>query len=322
MSEKTLRVLVVGAILLVAAWAVSALVGRGSGGAGAHSPLQAALGRARQATVASVDLMRSTDTLALRRSEGAWTVNGHTTDTSTVRGFWTAVDSARVSELASRNPSHQEEMGVRGPDAVTLVFHRTDGDSVRILLGDSGPYYPSVYARLPGSNDVWLVRGSLRRQASRSLSDWRDRTIVRVDTSAVKAVSVVRKDSGFTLDRRGDSAWVVNGRPADTSAVRSLLGQLADVQASGFASDTVHAGRPDRMVTALGAKGDTLAALRFSERPHEGYWGTVRGRKTLYEVPRYRVERLVPSLSVVRPPPPKKVAPSKLHPAGPGSGGA
>lgn len=320
MSERTLRAVVIGALVLVVAWAGATLLGGGGRGAdGAGSPLARALARAGMSHVDSVELRRSADTLRLVRDGGRWLVDGHDTDSAQVARFWSAVDSARVAEIAARNPANHGALGVAGASALTLVFHRGDGDSVRLLLGKAGPYYPSVYARLPGQDDVWLVRGSLRREASRSAEEWRDRTVVRVDTAAVRSLSVTRHDTTLRLVR-GDSAWSVDGKPADGGAVGRMLEQLADLQASAFAPDSVRPGRAVRTVTAIGAGGDTLAVVRFAERAQEGYWATARGSSQVFQVPRFRVDRIAPALTVLRPSPGTTRPPSALRPAGSGRG--
>ncbi|HKK08657.1 MAG TPA: DUF4340 domain-containing protein [Gemmatimonadota bacterium] len=320
MSEKTLRIVVIGALVLVAAWAASTFLGGGgSGAAGADSPLARALVRAAEPGVEAVDLRRDVDTLRLVRDEEGWSIDGHATDSAQVARFWTAVDSARVTEIAARNPAHHDALGITDAAALTLVFHRGDGDSVRLLLGKAGPYYPSVYARLPGQDDVWLVRGSLRREASRSADEWRDRTVARVDTSVLRTVVVTRHDTTLRLVR-GDTAWSVDGKPADGGAVGRMLDQLADLQASAFAPDSVRPGHAVRTVTALGAGGDTLAVVRFAERPGEGYWATVPGRAVAFEVPRFRVDRIAPAVTVLRPAPGTTRPPSALRPAGAGPG--
>lgn len=295
MSEKTLRLILIGVAVVVAAWAASALLaGRGGGSRGASSLLQKKLAAIHVGEVTGVRVLNGKDTVELARSGSGWRVDGWPTDSSSVAGLWTAVDSAHVTELASSNPAHQEELGVKGPDAIDITFRRRSGDSIRILLGRTGPYYPSSYARLPGSDDVWILSGDLRRQASRPVGEWRDRTIVRVDTGKVRTVVVTRGDTTTTL-ARADTAWTMDGHPAEASAARDLLGSLADLQASGFAPDTVRPGSPERSVVALGARGDTLTALHLSVRKPSGFWVTVRGDSVVYRLPSYRADSVTPS---------------------------
>jgi hypothetical protein len=290
-------------VVVVAAWAASALLGRRGGrGPAASSALRATLSGLREGGVTSVRVLNGKDTVDLTRSGGRWLVDGWPTDSEAVASFWTAVDSARVTELASRNPAHQADLGVRGAGAIEVAFRRSAGDSVRVILGRAGPYYPSAYARLPGSDEVWILSGDLRRQASRPVEEWRDRTVVRVDTGAVRTVIVTRGDTTMTLART-DSAWTANGRPASPKTVRGLLDGLSGLQAGGFAPDTLRPEAPTRSVVALGAGGDTLAALSFSAREPSGFWATLRGDSVVYRVPSYRVDAVTPTHG---PPPPER----------------
>lgn len=295
MSEKTLRVIVIAVVVVVAAWAaVSLLGGRGGRGPGASSVLQKTLAGVHEPDVAAVRVVNGKDTVELTRSAGHWMVDGWPTDSDAVSGFWTAVDSARVTELASRNPAHQEDLGVKGAGAIEVTFRKKAGDSARVLLGRAGPYYPSAYARVPDRDDVWILSGDLRRQASRPVEEWRDRTVVRVDTGAVRTIRVARGDTTVTL-ARADSTWTANGRPATPKTVQSLLAGLADLQAAGFAPDSVRPGTAARSVVALGAGGDTLVALRFQARKPSGFWTEVRGDSVVYQLPDYRVDAVTPT---------------------------
>lgn len=301
MSEKALRVILVGVVVVVAAWAASALLGRRGGrGPAASSALQARLGGLHEGGVTSVRVLNGKDTVELTRSGGRWLVDGWPTDSDAVASFWTAVDSARVTELASRNPAHQADLGVKGAGTIEVAFRRSTGDSVRVLLGRAGPYYPSAYARLPGSDEVWILSGGLRRQASRPVEEWRDRTVVRVDTGAVRTIIVARGDTTMTLART-DSAWTANGHPASPKTVRGLLDGLAELQAGGFAPDTLRPGAPTRSVVALGAGSDTLVALSFSAREPSGFWAILRGDSVVYRVPSYRVDAITPAHGLPRP---------------------
>jgi hypothetical protein len=295
MSEKALRIILIGVVVVVAAWAASALLGgRGGHGRGPSSALQKTLTALHEPDVNAVRVVNGKDTVELTRSSGRWLVDGWPSDSDAVTSFWTAVDSARVTELASSNPAHQEDLGVKGAGAIEVTFRKGAGDSVRVLLGRAGPYYPSSYARLPGHDDAWILSGDLRREASRPVEEWRDRTVVRVDTGAVHTILVARADTTVTFARK-DSAWTADGRPASPKTVRSLLGGLADVQASGFAPDSVHPGTPERSVVALGAGRDTLAALHFVARKPSGFWVTLRGDSVIYRLPAYRVDAVTPT---------------------------
>jgi hypothetical protein len=303
MSEKALRTILIGVAVIVAAWAVSALLrGRPARNEAASSRLQAALDGLHEADVASVRLRHGGKTVELSRAGARWLVDGWPSDSATVSRFWSAVDSSRVAELAARNPAHQESMGVSGPEATEAVFRLTGGDSVRFLLGRAGPYYPSAYARLPGHDEVWTLRGSLGREASRTAEEWRDHTVIRLDTGAVRSVALRRGDTLVTLVR-ADSGWTEGGRAVAAKAMQRLLQGLARVEAGGFAPDTVSPPPPERTVLALGARGDTLALLRFAPRKPSGFWVTSRGDSVVYRLPSYRADQLTPTGPTLSPPP-------------------
>lgn len=304
MSERTLKRILAGVAVLVAVYAAVALVRNGPGGAGEEGG--GAVGELFSSldpeSVEEVRFERPDDTLRLGRSGDRWTVNGHPADSARVAGFWSGLEDARVGAPVARNPANHERLGV-GEGAVRVVFRTGDGETREILVGDVGPAPPSAYVRLPGADAVHVVHADLRSPARRSLDDWRDRTVVRVDTARVRTLALVGDGGGEGETRtltREDDGWSLEGAPADSAAVRGILGALANLRATGFAPDTAEIGEPGRRVVALDAGGDTLAVVSLAEREEPGYHVLARGDSVVYELTTYQGGRLFPEPDALR----------------------
>lgn len=293
MSRKTLQILVgvVGALLVV--YVMTVAVGprtRSSAGADA---LAGALESIDQKSIASVRFYDQDDTVELRRGDGGWLVNGYPADSAQVARLWQTLEEARAGQLVARNPANHGRLGVAEESARVAEFDRGSGEPVRLLLGREGPSYPSVYVRLAGRAEVYLLHADLAPAARRSLSQWRDRTIARVDTARVNRIEVEREGGRYVLARE-NGRWTLDGSAADSLAVSNLLRELALLVATDFAPDTARLPQKVRTVTALGAAGDTLARLTFGEGGARGWWVRVAGREALYEIPAWRADRLAP----------------------------
>ncbi|HEY8483975.1 MAG TPA: DUF4340 domain-containing protein [Longimicrobiales bacterium] len=294
MSRKTLQILlgVVGALLVV--YGVTVAVGPRTGSPARADALASAIESIDPKRVTAIRFYGPGDTVELRRGDRGWLANGYPADSGLVAMLWEALEEARVGQLVARNPANHGRLGVAEDSARVAEFDRGSGEPVRLLVGREGPSYPSVYVRLPGRDEVYLLHADLAPAARRSLTQWRDRTIVRVDTARVNRIEVEREGGRYVLARE-NGRWTLDGSAADSLAVSNLLRELALLVASDFAPDTARLPeRKVRTVTALGAAGDTLARLTFGEGDARGWWVRVAGTETLYQIPAWQADRLAP----------------------------
>ena len=108
----------------------------------------------------------------------------------------------------------------------------------------------------------------------------------------------------------------MDGAPADAATVRSLLGELAGLEAQGFPDDTTEAaapdepegGEPDRIVTVRGADGGERLVVRMWE-PGEGGGANLEATAagpaahqpdTRFQLPTWRGDRLTPEIDAAR----------------------
>lgn len=311
MSERTLKRIAAVLAVLVLAWIVVTVTRGGAPepgeGGGEMAVFLEGLTPEAATAVVFTGGGPSAETVRLERGAGAaadageaapggWMVGGHRADSAQVARFLTALGDAGTDAPVSVNPANHARMGVDDASGRVLVFEGPEGADT-LLVGESGPSSGTVYARLPGRDEVHVVRADLSSHAGRSIADWRSRRMAAVDTAAVTSVEVVRDGSSYRLER-GDSAWTMDAEPADATSVRNLLGELADLEAQGFpdeedaaepaeggdeagsegAGGTAEAageaaagagrapdGEPDRTVTAWNADGEELLAVRMWE---------------------------------------------------------
>lgn len=302
MSERALKRILVALVVLVGLWGLSSLASsrRGARPPAAGGGVAAALEGLEGANVESVRLDGPLATLTLERSGGASTVNGYPADSVALDRLWNALENAEVGGLVATNPANHERMGVSSDSAWTVEVTRTGGAMSTVLVGNSGPTFPSAYARLPGQDSVVVVGGDLRSAVARGLVAWRDKTVLRTDTAALARIVIEAEDGTHALERP-DSLWMVNGEEADALAAGNLVRELNRLVATGFAEDSEEADADPRRVTAFDAAGDTLATVEIA-----GTGSTLQARvpgdDVVYEVPEWRVNRIVPTLETLLPP--------------------
>ena len=301
MSQQTLRRIFGALAFLVVMWLVSTrLSGRGGTGATPDGGVAALLERLDETTVSAVHIVGPTQTVSLQRSGDAWTVNGYVADSAAVKRLWNALEEAEVGGVVANNPRNHERMGLSADSAWMVDFTLGDGAMASVLVGKDGPIFPSGYLRLPDQDAVVVVSGDFRAALNQSVTDWRDKTILRVDTAAVVRL-VLETDEGTHVVERSDSTWSVDGGPANAGTIRSVLDELANFVAVGFVEDDEIFQENPRRVTVLGAGRDTLGAVVITGEAGTRHARTP-GNDVVFEVASFRADRITPDIEDLRPP--------------------
>ena len=163
MSKNALQRLVIALAGLLVLYGVIRLVGgRGPELAPGALELAAELEGIDERTLESATFSGDNREIEVARVAGEWTVNGYEADSAAVARMFTALSEVEVGALAAANPDNHGRLGVTGRDAWLLEFRLLGGDSRVVALGRVGSAFQTAYTRLPGSDEVYTVRGDLR----------------------------------------------------------------------------------------------------------------------------------------------------------------
>jgi Domain of unknown function (DUF4340) len=300
MSEKALKRLVVVLAAAIVLYIIVGFLSRDRGVGAGDPELQAFLHQLGSDTVASITLTSPAGVaFHLVHTSGTWTVNDLPADSTAVRRLQQSARDTKLGVMISSSAANHARLGVTADSAWVIEIQPAAGQAAQLLVGHNGSRMSSVYARMPDESPTWELTGDLRGAVTRTLTDWRDKTIAHVDTAKVSAIDVARDADHYTLARR-DSAWVVTaavGRaagPARTSAVSAILSELARFDATGFASDTTATDSTQyRQLTVRSTAGDTLLSIAASGTS-AGWHVTARGNATIFDVPAHVMDRLLP----------------------------
>jgi hypothetical protein len=254
------------------------------------------------AEVDRIDIVGA-DTVRLERAADGWRVNGAAADAAEVRKLLDALaDSAMTSELVARSVGSHASLGV--DSAGRRLALRAGGELlVDLVVGNRGGGFASVYARLADQNDVYRLRSPLGGLVDRDANAWRSRRIAAIAADSVARIVIQRGRSATQLVRDGDR-WLVDAAPADTAALRRLLGALADITAIGFATatelDSLDFARPDRRLTVLSPAADTLLDL-LVDSTSAGFRVRTAAQPDVFQVDFWRVNELTPPVESLRP---------------------
>ena len=239
------------------------------------------------------------------RSGNSWTVNGFPLSQDALDELFAAVADSAEIELVATSAVVHERMGVDAVSGIRVNFTGGGQPIATVVFGNSGREFGSRYVRRDGSNFVYAFTGSLTQLVTRPVDQWRDRQIMDISPDSVARVVVERGGTRYSLFRDGSGWRFGSGSQADSSAVSKLVQSYQTLDATGFATeaqlaDTVDFNPPDRRITLLGARGDTLTSLVFDSTA-SAYFVREASGGYVYRIVQWTADQMVPADSTLLP---------------------
>ena len=295
MSERMLKQLVGALAITVALWAIVSFLSGGGGSISASGEITDLFEGLGESSIDAVRIEGRNGQMDLRRDDDDWTVNGFPADSGSISRFLAVLPDLVAGDLVATNPANHDRMGVSADSAVSVDFG-VGGDFQSILVGKQGRGFGTTYVRLPGEDEVYLLEGDLRAQVVRRLDDWRDRSVVNIDSTTVHRIAIERDGDAYTMVR-GDSVWTFEeGGPVRATAVTGILSELSNLMASGFITDGDSIAALDQggRTVAYSGSGEVLADITIGSGSADR-WARTPTDDYVYRISSFRVGRVAPT---------------------------
>jgi len=301
MNPKQLKRIAFALVIVLFLWGLSEILGGDPNDTETGVVLPALDSSEIDLVVFETDSTRVT----IARSGNAWTVNGFPLSRDALDELFAAVADSAAIELVATSAVVHDRMGVDSVSGIRVNFTGGGEPIATVLFGNAGREPGSRYVRRDGSNFVYAFTGPLTQLVARPVDQWRDRQIMDISPDSVARVVVERGGTRYSLFRDGSQWRFGSGSPADSSAVNRLVQWYQTLDATGFATeaqvaDTVDFDPPDRRVTLLGARGDTLTSLVFDSTASAYFVQQVSGGY-VYRIVQWRADQMAPADSTLRP---------------------
>ena len=155
-----------------------------------------------------------------------------------------AANFARVEreDTVAENAQDLTPFGLKEPP-LKVDAKLADGKTVEVLFGSDNPKKISSYAKLGGSNDVFLTPSSSKNLFTKTLSDLRNKKVLDFEADDIDTVRVLEANKELELQKSGDN-WQIK-KPIDTKAdngdVSSFISSVRFARASSFPENPVDA---------------------------------------------------------------------------------
>jgi hypothetical protein len=244
----------------------------------------------------------------VRKDKDAWTVGpgDHPADPTEARSYLSSLRSTRAADFPDDTPADLAKYGLAAPRLTITVT--TDKDAKTLLIG--GDSVPSgapqgttkqIYAKRGDQPTVYAIGDWAFRSLAKNPSQFRDKTILGVESGRVKTIAIERKDgANVTLTRGDQGAWQIEGgdaTPAQADTVSRFLDDLRELRGSDIAaepaSDLARFGldAPALRITLTDKDGQAMGALLASKQGDK-YYAMRAGTQTVFEARDYMYTRL------------------------------
>jgi Domain of unknown function (DUF4340) len=227
-------------------------------------------------------------------------------DQDAVQTAVTKLAELESTGVAATKAKNHERLEVDEKKATRVV---AKGGGKVLLDGYIGVYQAgNTMFRLQGQEPVAAVKGSIRYAFTKAVREWRDRTINKVETTAVQEILFSNKNGTFHFVRNGEE-WkqvVAKGQkpiaPLDMPKVKGLVGTAASLTAADFAEPGVTpeqaglgAGAATVELKLGGDAGEQQVSYRVGNEKDKNFYLQRQGNDTIYLVSAWIGGRLVPS---------------------------
>ena len=115
-------------------------------------------------------------------------------DKSTVDGMMTAIKNMKKVRAFNIKPGEEKDFGLVGRSSL-LIFEFKNGSRDSVRFGDNTPVGGNVFVS-KGDTIVYTVSSHLKNNVSKSLFDWRDKSIAKIKESDVREIKVKNTSTG------------------------------------------------------------------------------------------------------------------------------
>src|SRR2546426_3151638 len=146
------------------------------------------------------------------------------------------------NDTVAQNAQDLTSFGLKDP-SLKVSAKTKDGKALEILFGSENPKKTYNYAKLGGSNDVFLTGSNWSRTFTKTVSDVRNKKLLEFETDDVDGVKIAENTKELEAQKSGEN-WQLKkpvDTKADTSEISSFVSSIRFGRAQLFPDPPVDA---------------------------------------------------------------------------------
>lgn len=254
--------------------------------------------RVSEADVRKVTVLKpSGETIVVERQAGQpWTFGAGVSvpaDDSAINLMVTNLASLDASRVVQEQTADWAPYGLTGDGRLRVTMETTEGNPKSIIFGEDTPTGSAVFARLDGDPRLFTAFSYARDNFDKTVFDWRDKRLLRVDPDSTTTVSLDIGTRHFQF-AKDVGRWQINEPAvlrADRLAVSDLERELTSAQMSSVlaeggesAANEYSVALPYAVAEIVDSSGSHI--LTIAEGGPSGYYATSSDLPGgVYEIP-------------------------------------
>ena len=167
-----------------------------------------------------------------------WKIEEFKCDKKLIEQFFEKIKNLRLIDIISENKERWQEFEVTETSGIKVEFL-----NVSFILGKMAYDWSHYYFRFTNKNEIWLSKGLERYFLDKSLNDWRDKTILSINSDEISEIeisSLKNKKKGLEkmLLSKTSDYWLMNKKEKiEQEKINTLLNTLSSFYADDFSDE-------------------------------------------------------------------------------------
>src|SRR5215475_10782945 len=154
----------------------------------------------------------------VKKAEKQWEITSPTgleADSDEWQQLASNVPKIEREDTVAQNVQDLAQFGLKDP-AVKVTAKTKDGKSLEVLFGAENPKKTYNYAKLSGSNDIFLTGSNWAKSFTKNVSDLRNKKVLEFETEDIDNLKISEGAKELEVQKSGED-WQLK-KPIDTKA--------------------------------------------------------------------------------------------------------
>ncbi len=211
-------------------------------------------------------------------------------DEGAVSALLNRIESAKSEREITSSVAEYRNYGLLPPSETIVLEYQNKKDT--LFLGDKSATNAMVYARRGSAPHVVLTEAAVLTNAQKSLRDWRDKSLMKFETSEATQLSLTTPSGRFDLHKEGEQ-WQLDASlqaEADANKVAAILSKISLSRVTEFAAESLDDAKyygldkPSYIFTITLDANGAQKTMQFGRRTSVGYYAHDPSRAQVFLV--------------------------------------
>ena len=257
--------------------------------------------------ITSVEIITKDRNVKLNKENDLWvvvTADNYPADPDAIEEMMKTTKDLKMTRIVSKSAEKYSQFRLDAEGTEVKMFGAGEDPLVHFIVGKPGPdYIFSTYLRKADLDEVLLVDGSIRSAFDKGSRGWRDREILKFDSSQVQRLTLVSEENGeIAMQMQENGEWQIVSpevAPAKKDVVDGIIRDISDLSADDFAEKKelkeYKLDEPKSKVM-VDLKDGTSRILLVGDKLNRQYYVKSEGKDTVFMLSESKINRIFKKL--------------------------